>query len=206
MKILVITRNAWDDTNAIGNTMSNFFSGLDNAEFANIYFRSAYPDNNICKKYYRVTETEILKKWVSPDDVGKAFYAEGKKRFSVESSKATNEKAVIRLIHKYSLNLAYKVSDYLWYSKKWMNRNLDKFIKDFAPDVIFTFVKFAPQYYLTVKYLRENFNIPLFTWIADDEYTALLKNGRSKEIENLRYILSESSVVFGCSKEICDYY
>ena len=54
MRILVITRNAWDDTNSIGNTMSNLFSNWDDVEFANIYFRSALPNNDICKKYYQI--------------------------------------------------------------------------------------------------------------------------------------------------------
>ena len=62
MRILVISRNAWDDTNAIGNTMSNFFGGIDNVVFASMYFRSATPNNRLRKRNYRDSETENLKK------------------------------------------------------------------------------------------------------------------------------------------------
>ena len=74
MKILVITRNAWDDTNAIGNTVSNFFEHFDNCEFANIYFRASSPNNKICKRYYRTTEFEVLRNWFSPEKNGKEDY------------------------------------------------------------------------------------------------------------------------------------
>ncbi len=206
MKILVITRNAWDDTNAIGNTLSNFFGGIDDLEFANIYFRSARPSNKLCRRYYRTSELEIVKKWFSPKKIGKAFTASTDAPAEQAKPAESKEKTLIRIIQKHGIKAAYKLSDRLWYSRKWINENLKAFVEDFAPDVIFSFVKSAPQYYLTVKYLRESFNAPLLSWIADDEYTALAKNKSSKEIENLRYILKESAVVKGCSEEICQYY
>lgn len=206
MKVLVITRNAWDDSNSIGNTFSNFFEGIDDVEFANIYFRSARPNNKICKNYYHVTETEILKKWFFPKQIGKQFVYNGetvsKKQFPVENK----EKVLVNFVRGKNIKLAYRLSNYIWYQKKWINSNLKSFVESFSPDIAITFAKSAPQYFLTVKYLRENFNIPLFTWIADDEYTGLLKTKSKKEIENLRYILAESATVCGCSEEMCKYY
>lgn len=206
MKVLVISRNAWDDTNAIGNTLSNFFKGIDDLEFANIYFRSSNPNNNLCKRYYRVTETEVIKNWFSPQKIGKAFEWRKSEKKQAESNTSQKEKMLIRYIHKYNLKAAYVLSDYIWYSEKWNNNNLRKFIEEYAPDAIVTFAKSAPQYYLTIKYLKENYNIPLFSWIADDEYTGLMKKGALREIENLRYILKQSQIVRGCSEEICQYY
>ncbi len=209
MKILVITRNAWDDTNAIGNTLSNFFQGVDNLEFAALYFRTATPDNALCRTYYRTSEMEILRKWFRPDRIGKSFcLTDDAKADASEATaaKSAREKKLIHMIQRYGVKLAYKLSDALWYSKKWINANLDDFITSYAPDVMVTFVKAAPQYYLTIRHLREHFHIPLFTWIADDEYTGLQARGAQKEIEQLRYILSESAVVRGCSEEMCAYY
>lgn len=207
MRILVISRNAWDDTNAIGNTISNFFKDIDDIEFASIYFRSASPNNTLCNHYYRTSEAEVLKKWFAKEKIGKEFFTQndGVKNISKDNA-GKKEKTLIRVIQKHGLKLVYKLSDSLWYSEKWMNENLRKFVESFAPDVVFSFVKSAPQYFLTVKYLRENFDIPLLSWIADDEYTGLKKKNATREIENLRYILGQSSQVLGCSEEICDYY
>lgn len=206
MKILVISRNAWDDTNSIGNTLSNFFGGIPNVELANIYFRSSTPNNNICQRYYRVTETEVLKKWFFPQTIGTNFMWNQKGRGQSQNAATKNERTLIRIVHKYNLKHVYKFSDYIWYSQKWINRKLKTFVESFQPDIIFTFVKSSPQYYLTVKYLRKNFHIPLFSWIADDEYTGLVTQHSVKAIGNLRYILKESAVIRGCSTEICDYY
>ena len=206
MKVLVISRNAWDITNSIGNTLSNFFTGIEDLEFANIYFRSSHPDNNNCKLYYRVTEKDIIRNWFSPHKLGEKFLRDNANKKSDATDKELKEKSLIRFIQKNNLKLAYKLSDFLWYSKKWLNDNLKDFVEEFKPDVVFTFVKSAPQYYLTVKFLKENFGIPVFSWIADDEYTVLKKKHKTNEINNLKYILESSSVVTGCTKEICDYY
>ena len=206
MRILVITRNAWDDTNAIGNTLSNFFAGIDDVEFANIYFRSASPKNKLCRNYYRVTETEVIKRWFLPKKIGKTFSYNIDSVPKCQTSVQKSESAAVRFIRNHNLRIAYWLSDSIWYSKRWQNENLSRFIESFKPDMAVTFVKSAPQYYLTVKYLRENFNIPVLSWIADDEYTGLNKKKANREIRNLKYILDESAVVKGCSQEICNYY
>lgn len=206
MKVLVISRNAWDDTNSIGNTLTNFFGDLRNIEFANIYFRSAQPNNGVCRTYYRTSETEVLKNWFRPDQIGRSFQWEPAQRETRQSLSASHEKKMIHAIQKHGLGFTYKLSDAAWYSEKWINPNLRAFVENFAPDLIFSFVKSAPQYYLTIRYLRETFDIPLMTWIADDEYTGFSRRGARKEIDNLTYILRESAVVYGCSEEICTYY
>lgn len=206
MNVLVISRNAWDDTNAIGNTLSNFFTGIDDAEFANVYFRSASPNNKICNNYYHVTETEIVKKWFTPSKIGKQFSFSDEIITHKKTKLQKKEKTLVSLIRNNNLKLAYWLSDCIWYSKKWQNKNLDEFIENFNPDVAITFVKSSPQYYLMVRYLREKYDIPIFSWIADDEYTGLQKKKSIREIEKLKYILNESAVVKGCSQKICNYY
>lgn len=206
MKVLVISRNAWDDTNAIGNTLSNFFDGIDNLEFASVYFREANPSNNLCTRYYRMTEAEVLKKWFVPEKIGKEFIWHGSAKLSRENIAQKNEKKITRLVRTYQFRLAYKVSDSIWYTEKWLNQNFKNFIEEFQPDLMVTFAKSAPQYYLTVKFLRESYHIPLFSWIADDEYTVLLRKKNERAIQNLKYLIDESDAICGCSQAICNYY
>ncbi|MBR5309851.1 MAG: hypothetical protein IKU42_01845 [Oscillospiraceae bacterium] len=206
MKVLVITRNAWDDTNSIGNTLSNFFTGVDNIEFANIYFRESSPNNSICKKYYKATEIEILKKWFFPHKIGTSFILNNETKAKKQSFSQKNEKLIVRFVRRHGVKIAYKISENIWYSERWINKNFREFTESFNPDLIFTFVKSSPQYYLTIKFLKETFKTPIFTWIADDEYTDLLENGSKKEISNLKYIIENSDYISGCSEKICFYY
>lgn len=206
MKVLVITRNAWDDTNATGNTLSNFFMGLKNVEFASLYFRASKPDNKLCKNYFHVTEVDVVKKWFTPRKIGKSFSLGEHQTFTYKVTTQKKEKNLVQFVRSHNCKLAYWISDCVWYGKKWQNDNLSKFITNFAPDIVVTFAKSSPQYFSTIKYIREQYNIPVFSWIADDEYTALAKKNSLKKIRNLSYILRESAVVRGCSQPICDYY
>ena len=207
MRILVLSRNAWDDTNSIGNTLSNFFADMEDVEFANIYFRSSKPNNGLCKKYYRVTEKDILKNYFSPKKIGQ----------SVEYSKSINEKAIgysrekklISFIHRFNLRFFYWISDALFNSEKWINKKLDSFITDFNPDIVFSFAKSSSQYYLTIKHIKKLFDSKIVLWIADDEYTSLsLKNNKAskRDLKRLEYVINAGTKVYGCSQQICDYY
>ena len=206
MNVLVITRNAWDDTNSIGNTMSNFFGGLENVNTANIYFRSSKPNNRVCTKYFHVTEQQLIRNLFTPEKCGNAFeysYA------GEEKSGYSSEKKLISVIHKFGIKGVYALSDKLWDEKKWLNKRFDDFIEGFDPDVVFTFVKALPQYYHTIKHLHEKHHKKIIVWIADDEYTVLSQSPLKKDkkkIERLRYILNIASAVWGCSKEMCEYY
>ena len=207
MRILIVTRNAWDDTNSIGNTVSNFFGGIPDAEFANLYFRSSMPNNRLCKRYFQVTEKDVLRFWLTPSKIGEAFYFEADSEAAPAiQAEGAREKRLISLIHKYHIRSAGMLSNALWDSRKWCNEKLDRFIEDFAPDLMFSFVKALPQYYQSIRYLRERFDIPLLTWIADDEYTGYLQGRKTRQIQRLQMELKASVAVKGCSQEICDYY
>lgn len=206
MNVLVITRNAWDDTNSIGNTMSNFFGELENVNTANIYFRSSKPNNRVCKKYFHVTEQQLIRNLFSPEKCGSAFeyeYSENK------TGGYSNEKKLISVVHRFGLKGAYALSENLWNQKKWLNKKLDAFVEEFAPDVVFSFAKSLPQYYHILKYLHDQHKLKIALWIADDEYTALSqsqkKSGHEK-IERLRELLCMSDKVWGCSREMCEFY
>ena len=206
MRVLVITRNAWDDTNSIGNTMSNFFPGQQDIELANLYFRASKPNNSVCTRYFHVTETDILRHLFSPEKCGRAFDYQP---YEAKEPAVSSEKKMISMIHRFSLKPAYLLSDRLWNSRKWINGKLKRFVEEFRPDVVFTFAKSLPQYYWTVRYLYEECHVRIALWIADDEYSALSagkKKRDKRQIERLRTVLSCASVVWGCSAEICEYY
>lgn len=206
LRVLVITRNAWDDTNSIGNTMSNFFRDQKDVEIANLYFRASKPNNSVCRRYYHVTESELLKHYLSPSRCGNEFTYQASED---HTPRYTGEKKMVSVIHRFSLKPAYMLSDHLWNSKKWINDRLIRFIEDFKPDAVFTFAKSLPQYYHAIRFLHEKYHVKVLLWIGDDEYTALSKSGTKKSqerIRRLRYILNVASKVWGCSEEICTYY
>ena len=70
----MLSVNAWNLSNSTGNTLSNLFSALDASdEIANIFCRDEKIDNQICKKYFRITEKDILKSVLSTKECGEVM-------------------------------------------------------------------------------------------------------------------------------------
>ena len=82
----------WDNTNATGNTLSNFFDGevWKNDKFHNIYMRNALPNNSVCKDYYRLTLNDMLKNFFVNEKIGNKFTNNTK----FKSKNVSNEKNI----------------------------------------------------------------------------------------------------------------
>ena len=60
MNILVISYEAWRETNNGGNVLSNIFSAFPNENIAQIYCSGELPENGICKKYFQISDSMLL--------------------------------------------------------------------------------------------------------------------------------------------------
>ena len=60
MRMLVITDEEWNDFVYGNGVLTNWFSGF-NAEIAQIYTSPGLPINDICNKYFQITDSQMLK-------------------------------------------------------------------------------------------------------------------------------------------------
>lgn len=206
MNVLVIGNGAWVDTSSLGNTFSNFFSGWENTEFYNIYFRGTAPQNDVCDNYFSITDMDIVRNWFRPDRIGRRIH---KKDAGNLVKVAKNEKKIISYIHKFKFGLAYEVEDLLWQSDIWKNKKLDEFIDESSPDIIFTFASGNNNVVRTIKYIKDRTHAKIVTFIADDILSSYVKKNRRRRkrlISNLEYLLSNSDKVYGITEELCNIY
>ena len=61
MNILIVSYEAWRDTNNGGNVLSNIFSAFPDANIAQIYCSGEEPANSICRKYFQISDSMLLK-------------------------------------------------------------------------------------------------------------------------------------------------
>ena len=59
MRILIVTDEEWNDIVYGNNILTNWFRGF-NAEFAQIYCSPGMPLNNICQRYFRITDDQMV--------------------------------------------------------------------------------------------------------------------------------------------------
>ena len=119
MKILVISGEIWrDDTNG-GNVLSNIFKDFKDAEFSQIYCNPGEPQNNLCKHYYQMTESQAIRSFLKHKPIGKEIkyndYPTGQVGKETSTEQAGSK---ISFFHKHKLGIFYFARDFLWNTSK----------------------------------------------------------------------------------------
>ena len=211
MNILVFSDSAWDDTNSLGNTMSNFFSGnaWKNDNFSNIYLRNAKPNNKVCKKYYRMTIFDMVKHFFNKEKIGFEFDYENENKQIENTSKEKSEQKLINILHKYSIQPIYYFMDWIYRKEKWNNKKLKKYISDFKPDIVFSFLTNVSILNPFVEYIKKNTNAKVIVFIADDVYGQYTRRNalfRKKYLKDMENIINNSDIIYAISNELCEEY
>lgn len=202
MRVLLLSNIEWSDNNAFGNTMSNLFSGIDEIEVASLYRRSSTPNNNICKKYFKISYISIIKNFFKKEKIGEYFEYQQPQETKVSQS---TEKKAISLIHKLKLNkMVYFIEDTLFATRRWENEKFKNFVNDFNPDIVFSFAKASKTHLLFIKTISKHLpNCKFSTFIVDDIYAA---NKSKKHKRIIAEQLKLASKVYAITPSLKDKY
>lgn len=166
MKILILSLETWkNDTNG-GNVLSNLFENFD-AEYAQIYCSAGVPQNNICKKYFQMTDAMAIKNIVKNENMGQEII--------VDNFKINNELDIDNTINKIkkkgNFGFLRIFRQIVWALSNYKNEKLKKFILDFNPDIIFA-PCYGSTYMLSLtRYVAKLTNKPVISYISDDFYS-----------------------------------
>ena len=170
MRILIISYEVWrNDTNG-GNVLTNIFSGI-NAEFAQIYCTPGLPQNDLCKKYYQITDSMIIKNVFKRNETGEELYFSKYPLQEETKSEVSSVPKWYKKAKRLRLNIFYVIEEIMWRIADVHNQSLKKFINDFAPDIIF-----APCYGKHMmlrlnRFVAEYTEKPMISYISDDNYS-----------------------------------
>lgn len=137
--LLILTRSSWDDTNSLGNTLSNFWKNWNAENLANIYCRETKPNNHVCINYFSITEREIVSRLMFyKNKPGQHFSVEILKSEDVSIDKyGKKEEQLYTFFRKNPSILVLWGQNLLWEIGNWKNENLNRFLSDFKPEIIF---------------------------------------------------------------------
>lgn len=204
MRILIITRYAWDDRIASGNTLSNLFGGWPDTSIYTIYCRDAKPENNCCNNYYSVSPLNLIRNIFTPWRIGHKF--ETKNTDSKIDNNQTERSLTVLSKKSKVFSILY---DFLYSTRLWLNRRLKTYVKEAHPDIVFCFgVSDAFNYFL-VKYIKQIIGIPVVSYYVDDHYKTnlhfwnFIKKNRVKRLERLALM---SDKCYAISQLMCDEY
>ena len=212
--ILVITTSPWTETNAFGNTISNFFAGWEHVNFHNVYCREELPQNDICTDYFNITEKQLIKNIFTPSKNGQEYSIIDVKKLRQEQSYKKNAQKEKRLLHFFG-NRRWPIflfaREIIWKIGRWKNKRLDEFLDKNAIDIVFAAA--ADPIYLQniVLYCTKKTNAKLVLFFADDIYSFKSINPIEMLYQIWLRATIESSAInsdklYGASNKLCEEY
>lgn len=172
-KILVISRNAWNNSNSTGNTATNFFSNWNDWEFANLFCRAEIPNNDICKRYFRISESDLVRNIFKSDKIGKvSSYEELTDETEVNSNiNVSKEKRLYDHLRNNRWTLLLWARETLWTVSNWKNNKLKEFVKDFDPDIIYMPIHDCFYMHNILSFVSKLSRAKIVLITADDMYS-----------------------------------
>ena len=171
MKILLITDEEWNDAVYGNNVLTNWFEGYD-AEFAQIYCSPGKPFNNVCNRYFQITDAQMVRSLFTKKRAG----SEVKKASSSEEICLAKENAQRTGIYKWLKKLSLYVHtpmvmirDAIWMWGKYDKENLCKFIDAFQPEIVFCPRLFTPKLMRLERIVSTVTSAPFVAFTADNE-------------------------------------
>lgn len=167
LKVLILSYEVWRDDNSGGNVLSNLFSNM-YAEFAQVYCSPGLPANSICKEYYQMTDFMMIRNIFKRDKIGHRFSYDST---SIVQSQINEQRSFYSFFKKFHWTIFDLVREAIWKLAKWNNDDLNKFIADFNPDIIFA-PCYANLYMLRLsRSISKSSGKKIVSYISDDHFT-----------------------------------
>lgn len=133
-RVLVSTVGAWSDS--IGsNTMSELFHEYDKDKLACLYIRADISDSTVCRRYFHIFEGRVMKSIIKRGvATGEEYYLG---ECSKTSSDADEEKARYNSFRQKNNWFYLFAREFVWVLGRWRSKELDAFLEDFNPEVVF---------------------------------------------------------------------
>ena len=171
MKILLITSEKWNDFVYCNGVLTNWFEGFP-AEFAQIYVSPGQPNNHICRKYFQITDAQMLRSIVGGPKAGKEIQMQTDTQ-QLEATKINaRRKGVYGFMKKLSLwcrTPVVALQDAIWAWGKYDKEAMAKFVNDFNPDIVFCPRMVNPELIRLERLVRTMTKAPFVAFTADDE-------------------------------------
>lgn len=207
-RLLMVASSAFNPLSGGGITFTNLFHGWPKNKIATAHSDKIQPSTDVCENYYFLGKDEF--KWKFPFVVANLFGLQEKIENSLRSAKgvAAKEKGDGGLLAML-MRLFMPAMEFVFGEEIPTNANisdnLEKWIKEFKPEVLYTILGSLP-YMRMVRKISEKFNLPIVIHMMDDWPAVRYKKGifgfyrRWQMNRELRQLIKKSAACLS----ICD--
>ena len=174
-KVLVISHNVFSASGNMGKTMVDMLSGIPAENLAQLYFHSEVPTLKMCKRYFRITDRNMLKSVLSRKG---QYHIYREEDICENRGSSRTDSGMTAKVYQYSRRrtpLIYFARNTMWKLGVWNSNALNHWIQEFSPDVIFFASGDYSFAYRIVYKIAKRYHIPVVMWCCDDHYISRKK-------------------------------
>lgn len=166
MRILIISRTPWNNSNSFGNTFSNLFEGMADVEIFNICCQNGEMHNQVVKSAFQMTDKSVLHSIYKRKS--KTGWLMTQK---VENSEnKLNQQLATETVKKRRL-IFFMMRDWIWKLGRWKkDKELLSFLEQVKPDVIYLPIYASPYMCDVQNFVVDKLGVPAVGHISDDVY------------------------------------
>lgn len=171
-KVLIVSRNTWDDTCGTSSTLSNLFADYNSDKLAHIYIETCKPNTQCCYRFFQISEFSLIHKlyrWRTK--TGRAIDTQRLEENQVNEKIADQEACTLKFVRGHRSLFFSFLREILWYLNGWKSKELKKFIKDFNPDVVWLDGSPLPLMNRLFNHVIKIAKKPVVIFMQDDIYT-----------------------------------
>ncbi|MBQ9150718.1 MAG: glycosyltransferase [Clostridia bacterium] len=167
MRVLLISLAPVNRAFGSGNTFLNVMEHLDGVELAAICARSGETDPRVSRAFY-VTERMLIRNRLKGTPAGVCVHPDAD---GSQTMASPAEAGLHRFAHRHRWTVLFWARELLWRLGRWRSPELEAFLTDFKPDVIFTFLAGTPHINRLILHAAEVTGAKLALYAWDNNYT-----------------------------------
>lgn len=164
MRILFVSASPLKNELSIGNTFLNLFDGMEDVEMASICTRKGKPDSKI-SRCFCITEKMIINSILKNTPAGIELDTKE------VTKQAQADTKMVSIARKYRFTAFFWLQDLVWKTGKWKSRELQKFVADYNPDVIFTVLSNSVYLNNLILHIKKISSKKLVVYAWDNNYS-----------------------------------
>lgn len=183
-RVLIISHNCFSLSGSNGRTLGTFFEGYPKEKLAQLFIVDEYPDWDLCSRYYRITDKDIIKSIVTCTNPGSdmRYFVAEKNNENVSYGEPAD--GFLQKMKKSTFSLLFR--EWIWACPIWKKNKLHEWVKEFKPEIILFQAGNLGYLCELSKKIAENIHIPLIVYNSEGYYL--------KKYDYVKGTLSNSSV------------
>lgn len=205
-RILVISNNPFSDISNNGKTLASFFMEYPESSLAQFYFSELPPSAAPCTNFFKGSDRDVLRSLV------RRAARTGDRKQGSPNPGQTLCSGLVRMLTASPGDLARLAREALWATGAWRTNDLDAWLDDFHPELVFFMAGDSLFAYEMVDYVVRRCGAKLCVYVTDDyvlprsRLSPLWWIRRSMVSRRLRGAIQDSILLLTISEEMRSAY